>query len=84
MKLETMLQKLREADVWKYRREDRAMYEKIEGEDYLRQRAEDAYVLWLKTNDPYALMYRYSKNPNDYEKFMFIEGYLANHRGYHR
>ena len=84
MKLETMLRKLREAEVWTHWREDRAMYENIEGEDYQRQRAEDAYVHWLNTNDPYALMYRYPNNPNDYEKFMWVEGYLANRRGYRR
>jgi hypothetical protein len=57
------------------------MHREIVREEYLRSRAEDAYTLWLKTNNPYSIMYMYPNNPNDHEKFMFIQGYLSNKRG---
>ena len=57
------------------------MHREIVREEYLRSRAENAYTLWLKTNNPYSIMYMYPNNPNDHEKFMFIQGYLSNKRG---
>ena len=57
------------------------MHRAIVREELLRSRAEDAYTLWLKTNNPYSIMYKYPNNPSDHDKFMFIEGYLSNKRG---
>ena len=57
------------------------MHREIVREEYLRSRADDAYTLWLKTNNPYSIMYMYPNNPSDHEKFMFIQGYLSNKRG---
>jgi hypothetical protein len=84
MNLKTMLQKLSQAEFGDHWRADKGMYEDIEHEEYLRKTAEDAYVLWLRRNNPDSIKYKYPNNPNEYEKFMWIEGYLANHRGYRR
>ena len=80
MKIETLIQKLREDGYYNDARQTE--YNRIDRENYLRDRAEDAYVKWLELNNPDSIKYKYPNNPNDYEKFMFIEGYLANHRGY--
>lgn len=53
---------------------------KLNHEEWARSRAEDAYVKWLKINNPDSIKYRYPNNPNDHEKFMWIEGYMANNR----
>lgn len=82
MNQEQMLRKLREAeDRYIYWQDDKRMYEQLGHEEYIRQRAEDAYILWLEANNPDSIKYKYPNNPNDYEKFMWIEGYLANRRG---
>ncbi len=81
MKLETLIRKLWESNCYDERQ---AEHDNIDRESYLRDRAEDAYVKWLEFNNPDSIKYKYPNNPNDYEKFMFIEGYLANHRGYRR
>ena len=49
----------------------------IEYENRLHEWAEDAYWLWLKHNNPDSIKYKYPNNPNDHEKFMFIQGYLT-------
>jgi hypothetical protein len=85
--LEKMMRKLREAERngnTFYWQQDRVMYEEIEHEEYLRNKAEDAYLRWLRDNNPDSIKYKYPNNPNDHEKFMWIEGYLANRRGTYR
>ena len=82
MKLETLIRKLRESSY--YDDATQTEYDRIEIEKYLRDRAEDAYVKWLELNNPDSIKYKYPNNPNDYEKFMFIEGYLANHKEYRK
>lgn len=80
--LEKMMQKLRQAErSWEHWRADRGMYEQLEHEEYQRKSAEDAYLLWLRHNNPDSIKYKYPNNPNDHEKFMWIQGYLANRRG---
>lgn len=78
MNQEQMLRKLREAELPYYNA--KAMYNEINHEEYLRKSAEDAYVLWLRKNNPDSIKYKYPNNPNDYEKFMFIQGYLMSRR----
>ena len=79
--LEKMMQKLRQREFGDHWRADKGMYEEIEHEEYLRKKAEDAYLRWLRANNPDSIKYKYPNNPNDHEKFMWIEGYLANKRG---
>ena len=79
--LEKMMQKLRQREGWNA---GQGMYEEIEHEEYLRNKAEDAYLRWLRDNNPDSIKYKYPNNPNDHEKFMWIEGYLANRRGTYR
>jgi hypothetical protein len=85
--LEKMMRKLREKErdgnsfYWQ---QDRVMYEQLDHEEYLRNKAEDAYLRWLRDNNPDSIKYKYPNNPNDHEKFMWIEGYLANRRGTYR
>lgn len=58
----------------------KSMICELSHEEYLRKSAEDAYVRWLKQNNPDSIKFGYPNNPNDYEKFMFIEGYIASGR----
>ena len=82
---EQMLRKLKQRErEYPYWNACRVMYEHLEHEQYLRNRAEDAYVRWLRDNNPDSIKYKYPNNPNDHEKFMWIEGYLANRRGTYR
>jgi hypothetical protein len=82
MTLEQMLRKLREKEDSRfYWQDEKRMYYQLEREEYARQQAEDAYVRWLRHNNPDSIKYKYPNNPNDHEKFMWIEGYLANRRG---
>ena len=79
---EQMLNKLRQRErEYPYWNACRAMHEQLDHEQYLRNRAEDAYVRWLRHNNADSIKYKYPKNPSDYEKFMWIEGYLDNRRG---
>lgn len=82
--LEKMMRKLSRAEVWEHRRADKYMYETIEDEEYIRKKAQDAYTQWLRDNNPDSIKYKYPNNPNDHEKFMWIEGYMANRRGAYR
>lgn len=79
---EQMLNKLRQRErEYPYWNACRAMHEQLDHEEYLRKKAEDAYLRWLRDNNPDSIKYKYPNNPNDHEKFMWIEGYLANKRG---
>ena len=81
MNQEQMLRKLREEESrWQYWDESKTMYDKLNREELIRKMAEDAYFLWLQMNNPDSIKFGYPNNPNDYEKFMFIEGYLASRR----
>ena len=79
--LEKMRQRLKEKEEngsSTYWRADKVMYERFEHEEYLHKEAEDAYWRWLGDNNPDSIKYKYPNNPNDHEKFMWLEGYLAN------
>lgn len=85
MNLEQMMRKLRqlERESYDHWSASRAMCEQLDHEEYLRKRAEDAYTQWLRHNNADSIKYKYPNNPSDYEKFMWIEGYMAsNRRGY--
>ena len=80
--LEKMMRKLRQAGFGDHWRADKGMYEEIKDEEYIRKRAEDYYEEWLRLSNPDSIKYKYPNNPNDHEKFMWIEGYLmANKMG---
>ncbi len=83
MKLEQMLRKLKEKEThYEHWDPNRHMAEEVDADKYLRNKAERMYELWLRHNNPDSVMYKYPKNPNDHEKFMWIEGYMvANKRG---
>jgi hypothetical protein len=79
---EQMLRKLRQRErEYPYWNACRAMHEQLDHEQYLRNRAEDAYLRWLRDKNADSIKYKYPNNPNDHEKFMWIEGYLDNRRG---
>jgi hypothetical protein len=79
IKIEKRLSELEDKTYYLYN-EAKAMYNKLNHEEWARSRAENAYVKWLEFNNPDSIKYRYPNNPSDYEKFMFIEGYLASNK----
>lgn len=78
MKLYQLMQELRNRE--RPYMNAKSMVFELSHEEYLRKSAEDAYVRWLKQNNPDSIKFGYPNNPSDYEKFMFIEGYMVNRR----
>ena len=81
MKIQALTNRLRERESFSDRHEIKGMQERIEREEYLRKRAETAYTRWLEKSYPDAKMYGFKSPITTHEKFMWIEGYIANIRG---
>lgn len=60
---------------WRYYNQSKVEYENIEREEYFRQMAEDAYMIWLYDSYPDAKKFGFKSPITDHEKFMWIEGY---------
>ena len=81
MKIQALTNRLRERESFSDRHEIKGMQERIEREEYLRKRAETAYTRWLEKSYPDHNKYKYPCPLTEHEKFMWIEGYLANIKG---
>ena len=81
MQIKALTNRLRECESFSDRHEVKGMQELIESEEFLRERAERAFTKWLDRSYPDAKKYKYPCPLTEHEKFMWIEGYLANARG---
>jgi len=84
MQIKALTNRLREAETnscWDYYNQSKREHDLIEAEEILRERAERAFTKWLDKSYPDANKYKYPCPLTEHEKFMWIEGYLANIRG---
>ena len=81
MKIQALINRLREWETFSDRHEVKGMQERVEREEFMREYAENAYTKWLYDNYPDAKMYGFKSPITEHEKFMWKEGYMANRRG---